>query len=115
MLNGTLREDGVVSSLLDLIDQVVHSILPSFLFLSSKIIHTPCPAAPVHELRRHRPPLLAVSGQTQRHEQHSLHKVSLKLRCFPVPGIDFNIYGVKLFCRFRCGGAGHTTGDCMVS
>ena len=36
-------------------------------------------AAAMHELRSNGPPVVAVSGQAKRHQQHSLHKVCFKV------------------------------------
>ena len=64
----------------------------------------------MHELWCDGPSVLAVPGQTKRHQQHCLHKVSLMYF-----GVESNIMSFVLDKNLqRCGGAGHTTGDCMV-
>ena len=68
-------------------------------------------AAAMHELRRNGPPVVAVPGQAKRHQQHSVHKVGFKIfKC-----LKFKYFSAITKNLQRCGGAGHTTGDCMVN
>ena len=65
----------------------------------------------MHELRRNGPPVVAVPGQAKRHQQHSVHKVGFKIfKC-----LKFKYFSAITKNLQRCGGAGHTTGDCMVN
>ena len=93
MLNGTLREDGIVSTFIHIFVAEISWTDPSE---SCKNISFPnvsrrkcinwnifwCKyllAAAMHELRRNGPPVVAVPGQAKRHQQHSVHKVGFKL------------------------------------
>ena len=69
----------------------------------------------MHELRCNGPSVVAVPRQAKRHQQHSLHKVCLTLTLTLIMSEVDICFLVLTKILPRCGGAGHTTGDCMVS
>ena len=93
MLNGTLREDGIVSTFIHMflqryLEQILLKVAKILVFRN--ISRRKCInwnifwckyllAAAMHELRRNGPPVVAVPGQAKRHQQHSVHKVGFKL------------------------------------